>query len=172
LLPRKASARSLTQYIFTHLFTRQQARFINIFTRFAGQVKLHSLLIYTAPSPSAPKTVKLFKNRDDLDFSVAADLKAVQTIEVPQPVPGAEVFELPLSRALWNTTNSITLFIEDNWSNGEEDVTKVGYVGFKGSFIALNREPITVLYEAAANPSDHVAIQGLSGISRNITPGQ
>lgn len=140
--------------------------------RFAGQVKLHSLLLYTAPSREAPKTLKLFKNRDDLDFSIAADLEAVQTIEVPQPVPGADVFELPLSRALWNTTTSITIFIEENWSNGEEDVTRLGYVGFKGSHMALNREPISVLYEAAANPSDHVAIQGVDGITRNVMPGQ
>ncbi|EEA27705.1 hypothetical protein TMatcc_004001 [Talaromyces marneffei ATCC 18224] len=136
---------------------------------FAGQVKLHSLLIYTAPTPSAPKTVKLFKNRNDLDFSMASDLKPTQTIEIPQPVTGTDVFELPLNRALWNTTTSITLFFEDNW--GEEETTKIGYLGFKGQFMALNREPVSVMYEAAANPSDHVAIQGVQGIGK-IMPGQ
>ncbi|EHA17758.1 hypothetical protein ASPNIDRAFT_177822, partial [Aspergillus niger ATCC 1015] len=135
---------------------------------FTGQVKVHSLLIYTAPSPSAPKTLKLFKNRDDLDFGTASDLKPTQTVEIPQPVPGADVFELPLNRAHWNATTSITLFFEDNWSDGEEDVTKVGYIGFKGQFMALNREPISFLYEAAANPGDHVAIQGVNGVGSRI----
>ncbi|PWY81809.1 DUF1000 domain protein [Aspergillus heteromorphus CBS 117.55] len=135
---------------------------------FTGQVKVHSLLVYTAPTSSAPKTVRLFKNRDDLDFSTASDLKPTQTVEIPQPVPGADVFDLPLSRALWNATTSITLFFEDNWSDGEEDVTKVGYVGFKGQFLALNREPISFLYEAAANPNDHVAIPGVSGVGSRI----
>ncbi|KAL1964313.1 hypothetical protein VTN77DRAFT_7133 [Rasamsonia byssochlamydoides] len=139
---------------------------------FAGQVKLHSILIYTAPTPAAPKTLKLFKNRDDLDFSTASDLAATQTIEVPQPVPGSDVFELPLNRALWNTTTSVTLFFEDNWSGGDEETTKVGYIGFKGQFMALNREPVSVLYEAAANPSDHVAIQGVEAVGRRIMPGQ
>ncbi|KAL1999905.1 hypothetical protein VTN02DRAFT_3819 [Thermoascus thermophilus] len=139
---------------------------------FAGQVKLHSLMLYTAPTPSAPKTLKLFKNRADLDFSTASDLTPTQTIEVPQPQPGQDVFELPLNRAHWNTTTSITLFFEDNWSGGEEDVTKVGYVGFKGQLMALNREPISVMYEAAANPSDHVAIQGVEGVGGRINLGQ
>ncbi|GLI73514.1 hypothetical protein PoHVEF18_001732 [Penicillium ochrochloron] len=139
---------------------------------FTGQVKLHSILIYTAPTSAAPKTLKLFKNRDDLDFSIASDLPPTQTIEVPQPVPGEDVFELPLNRAHWNTTTSVTIFVEDNWSDGEEDVTKVGYIGFKGQFMALNREPISFLYEAAANPSDHVAITGISDVGARTMPGQ
>ncbi|KAJ5489639.1 hypothetical protein N7539_004529 [Penicillium diatomitis] len=139
---------------------------------FTGQVKLHSILIYTAPTPAAPKTLKLFKNRDDLDFSTASDLSPTQTIEVPQPVAGEDVFELPLNRAHWNTTTSITVFVEENWSDGDEDVTKVGYVGFKGQFMALNREPISFLYEAAANPSDHVSIPGISDSGARTMPGQ
>lgn len=141
-----------------------------LFFRFAGQVKLHSLLTYTAPTPSAPKTVKLFKNRNDLDFSSATDLKPTQIIEIPQPTTGADVFELPLNRALWNTTTAITLFFEENW--GEEDTTKIGYIGFKGQFMALNREPVSVMYETAANPSDHVAVQGVQGVGGRIMPGQ
>lgn len=140
--------------------------------RFTGQVKLHSLLIYTAPTSSAPRSVKLFRNRQDLDFATASDLTPTQKVEVPQPVPGADVFELPLHRAHWNATTSITLFFEDNWSHGEEDVTKVGYVGFKGQFLALNREPVSFLYEAAASPSDHVAIQGVTGVGGRVMPGQ
>ncbi|CAG8036891.1 unnamed protein product [Penicillium salamii] len=136
-----------------------------------GQANIHSVLLYTAPTISAPKTVKLFKNRDDLDFSTASELHPTQTLEVPQPVPGADVFELPLNRAHWNATASITLFFEDNWSDGEEDVTKVGYVGFKGQFMKLTREPINFLYEAAANPQDHVAVPGVGGIG-SVLPGQ
>lgn len=107
-----------------------------------------------------------------MDFSTASELHPTQTIEVPQPVPGADVFELPLNRAHWNATTSVTLFIEDNWSDGEEDVTKVGYVGFKGQFMKLTREPINFLYEAAANPQDHVSIPGVSGVGGRSMPGQ
>lgn len=139
--------------------------------RFTGQVKLHALLVYSAPTPFAPKTIKLFRNRPDLDFATASDLQPTQTLEVPQTLTGAgaEVLEIPLNRAQWNTTTSVTLFIEDNWSGGEEEVTKVGYLGFKGNYMALNREPVTVLYEAAANPKDHTLIQGVGeAVGRTI----
>ncbi|OJD11759.1 hypothetical protein AJ78_07532 [Emergomyces pasteurianus Ep9510] len=141
---------------------------------FAGQTKLHSLLLYSAPTPSAPKTIKLFRNRPDLDFSTAADLTPTQTLSVPQTLTGptTDVLEIPLNRAQFNTTTSITLFFEENWSQGEEEVTRVSYVGFKGQHTALNREPVTFLYEAAANPRDHVAIPGVQGVGRTIGPGK
>ncbi|KAJ5909100.1 DUF1000-domain-containing protein [Penicillium taxi] len=144
---------------------------LNASDRFAGQVNVHSLLIYTAPTPSAPRTLRLFKNKDGLDFSTASELTATQTIEVPRPVAGVDVFEIHLNRARWNATTSVTIFMEDNWSDGENEITKVGYIGFKGQFMALNRQPISFSYEAAANPSDHVAIPGVSSVGRAM-PGQ
>lgn len=126
------------------------------------------------PGPPAPKTLKLFRNREDLDFTTAADLQPTQTLVVP-PVSGAgqqrEVVELPVNRAQFNATTSITLFIEDNYGDGDEDVTKLSYVGFKGQFTALSREPVSFLYEAAANPRDHVVMQGLEQGGSTIGPG-
>ena len=134
---------------------------------FAGSAKLHAILIRTSDSPSAPRNVKLFRNRDDLDFDTASNLPPTQTIQIPR---SNEVAEIPLNRAYWNMTTSINLFIEDNHGHGDEDVTRIGYLGFKGEFAALNREPVRVLYEAAANPSDHVAIQGLKNVNQSM-PG-
>ncbi|KAK2805995.1 hypothetical protein FQN50_006010 [Emmonsiellopsis sp. PD_5] len=137
---------------------------------FTGQTKLHSLLLYSPPTPSAPHTIKLYRNRPDLDFSTAADLPPTQTLSIPQTLTGtsSDVLELPLNRAQFNNTTSITLFFEDNWSRGEEEVTRVGYVGFKGSHMALSREPVSFLYEAAANPRDHKVIQGVEGVGRTV----
>jgi len=135
---------------------------------FTGQIKLYALLIRTSDSASAPRKLKLFRNREDLDFSTAADLKPTQTIELPR---SNDVAEIALNRALWNTTTSINLFFEDNHSDGEEDVTRISYLGFTGEYVALNREPVSFLYEAAANPSDHKVIQGLSNVNQSM-PGQ
>ena len=125
---------------------------------FAGSVKLHSILIRTSTSPSAPRTLKLYRNRTDLDFSNASDLQPTQTLQVPQ---ANEIVELPVNRAHFNGTTTLDLFFEDNHSSGEEDVTEIGYLGFKGEWVALNREAVSVLYEAAANPKDHAVMQGL-----------
>ncbi|KAJ9607554.1 hypothetical protein H2200_007632 [Cladophialophora chaetospira] len=135
---------------------------------FGGSCKLYSIIIRTSDSDSAPQTLKLFRNRDDMDFSLASDMKPTQKLTLPK---SNEVAEIALNRALWNGTTSINLFFEDNHSGGEEDVTRISYLGFKGDFMALNREPVHVLYEAAADPKDHKVIQGLTNTSQSM-PGQ
>ena len=66
-----------------------------------------------------------------------------------------------MQRAKWSMTTSISMFFEDNHSGGEEEETVVSYVGFKGDFMRLNREPVEFLYEKAANPGDHKPIVGI-----------
>ena len=98
-----------------------------------------------------------------MDFGAAGELTATQTVESPR---SNEVAEIPLNRAHWNMTTSINLFFEDNHGDGFEDVTRIEYLGLKGEHTALNREPVSVIYEAAASPSDHVAIQGMGKVGR------
>ncbi|KAK3625871.1 hypothetical protein LTR56_020184 [Elasticomyces elasticus] len=125
---------------------------------FTAQIRLHSILIRTSTSDSAPQTLKLFINRDDLDFSAASSLQPTQTLELAQ---SNDVQEVPVKRALFNTVRSLDLFFEDNWGQGEEDVTRVSYLGFKGEWMKLSREPVNFLYEAAANPADHKMVSGV-----------
>jgi len=119
------------------------------FLRFAGQVKLQSILIRTSDDPSAPKTVKLFVNREDLDFDTASEAEATERLELAQD---SRVLEYPVKRNRFTITRSVTLFFEGNWG---AETTKISYLGFKGEFMPLNKEPISVLYESAANPADH-----------------
>ncbi|KAF2129204.1 DUF1000-domain-containing protein [Dothidotthia symphoricarpi CBS 119687] len=134
---------------------------------FTGQVRLHSILIRASTSPSCPKTLKLFLNADGgFDFDTASDKPATQELCVSQT---NDVQEIPVRRVLFNTTRSLGLFFEDNWSDGEEDETRITYLGFKGDFLRLNKEPVSVLYEAAANPSDHKLAQGIGeGVERSV----
>ncbi|KAK4560300.1 hypothetical protein LTR86_005494 [Recurvomyces mirabilis] len=121
-------------------------------------IRLHSILLRTSTSDSAPKTLKIYLNRDDLDFSTASSMQATQTLELAQ---SNEVQEYPVKRALFNTVRSLDLFFEDNWGQGEEDVTRISYIGFKGEWMKLSREPVNFLYEAAANPKDHTLPAGV-----------
>jgi len=104
--------------------------------------------------------LKLFLNRDDLDFGTASSLQPTQTLELAQT---NDVQDVPVKRALFNTVRSLDMFFEDNFGQGEEDVTRVSYLGFKGEWMALNREPVNFLYEAAANPGDHKMVAGVKG---------
>lgn len=103
-------------------------------------------------------------NRDDLDFSSASELSPTQTIELAQT---SDIQEHPVRRALFNTTRCLALFFQENF--GDEDVTRISYLGFKGEFLKLNKEPVNFLYEAAANPADHKTIVGTeSRVGSNI----
>jgi len=126
---------------------------------FAGTVKLHSILIRSSDSASAPKTLKLFVNKDNMDFSTASDLSPTQTLTLSQT---SEIQDIPVKRALFGNTYSLSLFFEDNYGN---EVTEIYYLGFKGDFMRLNREPVNVLYEKAANPRDHTPIVGVGGLT-------
>lgn len=120
---------------------------------FTGQVKLHSILLRTSQSASAPKTLKVFQNRDDIDFSAAEDLPPAQEFELAQT---SEVQELPVKRAKFGKVQRLTLFFSENFDDDdEEEVTRMSYLGFKGEWMQLGRAPANILYEAAANPSDH-----------------
>lgn len=115
-------------------------------------MKLHSILIRTSQSASAPKTLKVFQNRDDIDFSAAEDGTPDQEFELSQT---SEIQDLQVKRAKFGKVQRLTLFVPDNFGDGEEDVTRVSYLGFKGEWMQLGRAPANILYEAAANPSDH-----------------
>lgn len=69
--------------------------------------------------------------------------------------------EIPVKRALFNTVRSLALFFEDNFGDGDEEETRVSYLGFKGEWMRLSREPVSFLYEAAANPRDHKMVSGV-----------
>ncbi|KAL8802606.1 MAG: hypothetical protein Q9182_003696 [Xanthomendoza sp. 2 TL-2023] len=130
---------------------------------FTGVLKLHSILLRSSSDSSAPKTLKLYLNRDDLDFSTASDSTPTQTLEVSQT---AEIQDLPVKRALFGNTYSLGLFVEEN--HGDE-VTRIYWIAFKGEFMRLNREPVEVLYEKAANPRDHTLVQGVGDMAAKGT---
>ncbi|KAI9867222.1 MAG: hypothetical protein M1813_009500 [Trichoglossum hirsutum] len=123
-----------------------------MFIPFSAQVKLHAILLRTSNSPSAPRALRMTINRDDLDFTTAADLVATQTLYLSQT---SDMQEVPLKRALWNNTHAVTLFFEDNHSDGFEDVTRVSYIGFKGEWMDMGKAPVGFLYESSARLADH-----------------
>ena len=117
---------------------------------FTGQIKLHSILLRTSNSSSAPQTLKVFINRDGLDFPAASDLTATQEFELSRT---SEIQDISVKRALFGKVQNLTLFVVDNYG---EDVTRISYLGFKGDWMQLGKAPTNILYEAAANPNDHV----------------
>lgn len=86
---------------------------------------------------------------------MASELTPVQEIMLPQ---SSEIQDIQVKRALFGNTQSLILFIHDNYG---DDTTRITYLGFKGDWMQVGRAPKTILYEAAPNPSDH-AVRGLN----------
>ena len=87
-----------------------------------------------------------------MDFPAAEEAKPTQTLELSRT---SDVQELPVKRALFGQVQRLVLFFPDNFGDGTEDVTRINYLGFKGEWMQLGRAPSTIIYESAANPSDH-----------------
>lgn len=92
---------------------------------FTAQVKLHAILVCTSASASAPRTMHLYVNRDDLDFAGAEATRPVQRVELAQT---ADVQKVPLRRALFARVHRLGLFVDSFGA----DVARLSYLGFRG----------------------------------------
>lgn len=55
---------------------------------FNGAVKLRAVTVVGGPAGAAPSKLRVFVNRDDLDFSTAADLQPTQEWDLLENVDG------------------------------------------------------------------------------------
>lgn len=93
----------------------------------------------------------------------------MQRLELSQT---SEVQEIPVKRALFGKVQRLSLFFSDNFGDGEEEVSRVSYLGFKGEWTRLGKAPTNIIYEAAAQPGDH-KIKGtdVNAMGSGIGPG-
>ena len=130
-----------------------------IYVPFTGLVRLKSILIRCPRDLTAPSSLKVYANRDDLDFSNLPNPPTEQ-FSLPNPLTSTnasslheDIIELPVKRQFFQNIRSLSIFVENEWT--EEEVTNILFLGFRGEFTPLNKDPLITLYEAAPNPSDH-----------------
>ncbi|MCJ1369962.1 hypothetical protein MMC20_001174 [Loxospora ochrophaea] len=129
---------------------------------FTGVVRLHEIMIRTSDDDTAPSSLKIYLNRNDLDFSSTSDLEPTQELHLSQL---NDVQRIPVKRSSFGNTYCLTLFFDSNYGSG---VTNIYWLAFKGEFMHLNREPVEILYEKAANPKDHAPVVGIKGMSTGL----
>ncbi|BGP39853.1 hypothetical protein JCM10450v2_003826 [Rhodotorula kratochvilovae] len=127
---------------------------------FTGSIKLRSILIKTGPAGYTPDKMLVFANQL-LDFDEATSQDVTQSFDVAAT---KEVVEYAVRPAKFPSVRSLTLFFP---SNHGEATTRVSFVGFKGEYSALTRDPIITVYEAQANPADHAKLPGLDTASHS-----
>ena len=124
---------------------------------------------------AAPRTVKVFSDRDDIDFDMARELSPQCQVDVVPPDHFVEgTIDYPLRPAgRFQNISSLTLFFEDNFAAGlldadDEVSTIVTYVGIKGKGSRQKRMAVDAVYETRGMKKDHKVPGGDFGMQNEI----
>jgi hypothetical protein len=141
-----------------------------LYIPFTEAVTITHLAIRSVPGdddddfPTAPpRTVKVFSDRDDIDFEMARELSPQCQVDTLPPDHFVEgTIDYPLRPAgKFQNVSSITLFFEDNFAAGrlddanDEVSTIVTYVGVKGKGSRQKRMAVEAVYETRGMKKDH-----------------
>ncbi|CAM6015630.1 unnamed protein product [Sphagnum balticum] len=122
-----------------------------LFIPFTTDVKIKSISIIGGSDGTSPSKMRVFMNRDDVDFSAAADLLPIQEWELAEN-PHGEI-EYLTKYAKFQGVASLTLHFPRNFG---ANATCIHYIGLRGEATQLKRDVVaTTVYEAIPNPSDH-----------------
>ncbi|KAG2833082.1 hypothetical protein PC129_g4607 [Phytophthora cactorum] len=122
-----------------------------MFIPFTEAVSIKSICISgSAGDGTHPKAVKLFTNREDIDFSNANELPAQQKLDLAED--DTANIDYPLQVRKFQGVSSLTLFIEDSYGGDE---TKIYYIGLKGENKKWRHGVVECVYEARPQPADH-----------------
>jgi PITH domain len=93
-----------------------------------------------------------FVNREDIDFSSAAEVPGVQTLECVADSEGIEV-DYPTKINKMQNVSSITLYVSGN--HGDTDTTIITFLGFKGESTNTRHGVVEAVYESKPQAADH-----------------
>eukprot|EP00540_Astrosyne_radiata_P011369 CAMPEP_0116852086 /NCGR_PEP_ID=MMETSP0418-20121206/17097_1 /TAXON_ID=1158023 /ORGANISM="Astrosyne radiata, Strain 13vi08-1A" /LENGTH=213 /DNA_ID=CAMNT_0004484209 /DNA_START=104 /DNA_END=745 /DNA_ORIENTATION=+ len=126
---------------------------------FTESVSIQSISVrsITTEETSPPKTIKLFTNREDLDFDMVRELPSHMTLELLPPHHFAEgSIDYPCRPAgRFQNVSSVTIFVQDNYDEDGELPTEITFVGLKGKGTKMVRKAVETVYETQGMASDH-----------------
>jgi hypothetical protein len=118
---------------------------------FTVSVNIKSITVIGGDEESCPDRVKLFKNRDDIDFSNADDTTPEQSLDIAYDKKG-EV-DLMVRPSKFQNVNQLVLYFPSNY--GAES-TNIQYIGIKGTSTSYRRGVVeNAVYESKPQLSDH-----------------
>ncbi|ESQ50290.1 hypothetical protein EUTSA_v10002098mg [Eutrema salsugineum] len=121
------------------------------YRRFTSDVKIKSISIVGGPEGTSPSKLRVFINREGIDFSDAESMQAVQEWELAENLQGVLEYQTRYSK--FQSVGNITLHFPESFGG---DTTQIRYIGFKGEATQLKRDVVaTIVYEIRPNPSDH-----------------
>ncbi|KAJ2237434.1 hypothetical protein H4R99_005413 [Coemansia sp. RSA 1722] len=121
-----------------------------VYVPFTAMIKLKSIFIWGGSSDSAPNHVRVFANRDDLDFESVGD--AAPTQEWALARGAREPVEYPVRVTKFGGVRSLTLHFPQCFDGDESTVY---FLAFRGEWVELKDTPVVAVYELKPTAADH-----------------
>ncbi|KAH3901679.1 uncharacterized protein SCODWIG_00331 [Saccharomycodes ludwigii] len=147
---------------------------------FTKSVKLYSMILRSAFNDQDDNLgslhhVHLYKNfNKNIDFDTLENAKITYSIEHIRNNNGSEDVEHYLPRHQFQSVDSLTIFIPDNYEEDEDLLSRIYYLELRGD-LSVNsgdkRQEFHLkssVFESAPNPLDHVKLQEEPGSSNMI----
>ena len=154
-----------------------------LYIPFTEAVTITHLAVRSIPGSEAddypaapPKNIKVFSNRDDIDFDMARELAPQCKVDLLPPDHFVEgTLDYPLRPASkFQNVSSITIFFEDNFAtglldgSGDDVSTIMTYIGVKGKGSGQKRMAVEAVYETRGMKKDHKVPGGEFGTQNEI----
>ena len=117
---------------------------------FNSEVKVKSICVAGGTDGEAPSKMKVYKNEENVDFSIIQDKKPVQIIDLAENSLGE--IDYPVNLSKFNNCQNIVLGFEGNFGGSD---TVINFIGLKGQFIREKSKATEFIYEVRANIADH-----------------
>lgn len=101
-----------------------------------------------------------------MDFDSIDTISPTQEFSLLENVSRGTVPEYPTKVAKFSSLHCLTLFFPSNFSGSER--TRISYIGLKGEFKEINRDPVIAIYEASADLADHPMTQVSQNMNHSI----
>eukprot|EP01069_Polyplicarium_translucidae_P006224 Polyplicarium_translucidae@DN2924_c0_g2_i1.p4 len=117
---------------------------------FRSPCKLSGLRVIGGDDGAAPKTVRVFADQEDLDFTSIEDAKEVQKLSLVEDFHGSVEYPLKVTKLL--NVSSLALHFTEPFS---ADFLKVHWIAIQGTCAGGQRRAVATVYESRPNIDDH-----------------
>eukprot|EP00242_Pyramimonas_sp_CCMP2087_P003791 CAMPEP_0198214572 /NCGR_PEP_ID=MMETSP1445-20131203/42488_1 /TAXON_ID=36898 /ORGANISM="Pyramimonas sp., Strain CCMP2087" /LENGTH=186 /DNA_ID=CAMNT_0043889835 /DNA_START=76 /DNA_END=633 /DNA_ORIENTATION=+ len=115
-----------------------------LFIPFTSDVKIRTIMIIGGPDGSSPSRMRVFTNREGLDFQSVADLPAVQEWDLLENLNGEVEYQTRFTK--FQGVANLTIHLPTSFGG---DRSTIWFVGLRGEGTKNVRQPVTnVVYES------------------------
>mmetsp|Transcript_842 Transcript_842/g.2462 ORF Transcript_842/g.2462 Transcript_842/m.2462 type:complete len:207 (-) Transcript_842:16-636(-) len=119
---------------------------------FTAPVKLTAITVIGGDRGTAPGNVRLYANREELDFTSVGDVQAEQELELGEDFHGAVQF--PLRAGRFSNVTHLCLYFPTSLAFEQ---TRIHWIGLWGTGSSHKRQAVITVYEAIPNASEKTA---------------